>query len=139
MVNRLMRMQKVVYGNAEDELHWAEAMNVALGDYYGEFSTNKEKALADMAESVDHLGAGSQWEMNLYCYVLASIEYFRTIDAYLDLRKDLKDEVMRGLLEVRRAVSKALPAARRKAYDRLTADYHWEIVNDDDGVGLEID
>ncbi len=42
-------------------------------------------------------------------------------------------------LESRRAVSRALPAARRKAYDHLTADYHWEIVNDDDGVGLEID
>lgn len=37
-------------------------------------------------------------------------------------------------LDVRHSIKRALPPKQEEAYDRLTADYHWVIVNEADGV-----
>lgn len=249
-MNRFMRMQHVALGDPDNELHWVEAVNRSLDGYCKEFGVDRDTAFKDMVRSVGHYEAGSQWQMNQWCYFMSSLAYYRTIDAYRQLLEDVDDGHLRDLLleeyrcwvilnqerhevyvevqrcgehysalpmeleenyeacvshrradlaiersilleggtyqqkhpvvrsaewdaylknslwwpvgyeegsgenesaelilkfkrdvekwlDARHAITKALPAAQGEAYDRVTADYHWVIVNDAEEVSEE--
>lgn len=97
-MNRFMRMQYVALGEPDNELQWAEAVNRSLDGYCKEFSVDRETALKEMENSVGHYGAGTQHQMNQWCYCMSSLAYYRTIEAYRQLLNDVSDGHLRDLL-----------------------------------------
>lgn len=118
LMNRLMRMQYVASGNPDNELNWAEAVNLSLAAYSKEFGIDEEQALADLIHSIDHYGIGTQWEMNQYCRCEASLAYFRTLYTYQRLLSDIPDVGFRELLQ-----------EEYRAWNRLNKDRHDVYVN----------
>lgn len=97
-MNRFMRMQYVALGDPDNELNWAEAVNRSLDGYCKEFVVDRETALKDMENSVGHYGAGTQHQMNQWCYCMSSLAYYRTIETYRQLLEDVSDVHLQELL-----------------------------------------
>ena len=83
--NRFMRMANVVYrnGNAKDKLQWAIAVGVALDTFRVAVpSLSPDSTLNEILRVMEKFSSDTQGEMNMMCYVSATIEYYRTIEAY---------------------------------------------------------
>lgn len=88
MVNRFMRMQFVALGAPMDELQWVKAVQQMLAEYAASHSISEANALDSLAAGVRHLEAGTQYQMNQWTYVLASVEYCKTLSLYRTLIDD---------------------------------------------------
>ena len=85
LANRFMRMANLVNlnGNAKDKLQWAVAVNVALDTLCREEPTvPTDSAIYEIERVINKFSSLSQSEMNFQCYVDATIDYYRTIEAY---------------------------------------------------------
>ena len=85
LVNRFMRMANLVNlnGNANDKLEWAIAVNAALDMFrVSETSVPSDSVVDEIVRVVDRFSAQTQSEMNFQCYVEATVDYYRTIEAY---------------------------------------------------------
>ena len=83
--NRLIRMGEVVNtkGNANDELQWAAAVNVALDSLRMAVpSLSAESAIGEIMRVMHKFTSDSQVEMNYMTYVESMVEYYRTIETY---------------------------------------------------------
>ena len=83
--NRFMRMANVVYrnGNAKDKLQWAIAVGIALDTFRVAVpSLAPDSTLNEILRVMEKFSSDTQGEMNMMCYVSATIEYYRTIEAY---------------------------------------------------------
>ena len=85
LVNRFMRMHYVSMGDPMDELQWAMAVDTMLGEYAAKHHISKEKAIKCMSDGAGHLEAGTQYDINMWCYVQSSIAYYKALSAYLIL------------------------------------------------------
>ena len=85
LANRLMRMANLVNmnGDANDKLQWAIAVNEAIDIFHKEVpSVPSDSVLGEISRVVDKFSSQTQSEMNFQCYVDATVEYYRTIEAY---------------------------------------------------------
>lgn len=89
LLNRFMRMQYVASGNPMDELRWTIATQVILADYAVHFGIRKEQAIDSLLSVADYLSCGTQFQINQYTYVISSVEYYKTLDAYINLIEDM--------------------------------------------------
>ncbi len=97
LANRFMRMSYLVNmnGNASDKLQWAMAVNATLGIFHvSEPSVPSDSVVDEIVRVVERFSSLTQSEMNFQCYVEATVDYYRTIEAYrmwlLDVPTDLK-------------------------------------------------
>lgn len=132
LVNRFMRMHYVSMGDPMDELQWAIAVDTMLGEYAAKQHISKEKAMECMSEGANHLEAGTQYEMNMWCYVQASIAYYKTLRAYLtlidsqlDYKKDLFYDEYKAWVRMNKARHNAYVNIRRAGdhYSALPMEY----------------
>ena len=85
LANRFMRMHHLEYenGDAMDMLRWAEAVNVVLDTFHVEMpEVDSDSVLSEIERVITKFSSLSQPEINLMCYVDASIEYYLTIESY---------------------------------------------------------
>ena len=85
LANRLMRMNHVVTinGKAIDKLQWAAAVDAALDTFCMEVpSVSASSAIDEIGRVMEKFSSLTQYEMNFQCYVDATVEYYRTIEAY---------------------------------------------------------
>ena len=97
LANRFMRMYYASGIAPEGELVWVDAVQKMFTDYCRKHKCTEEQAWADFMEGIDFLACGTQPEINRYCYVTASMEYYRTLAAYKSFLDAVKDA---GLLTV---------------------------------------
>ena len=86
LANRFMRSSYLVNenGNAKDKLQWVLAVHTMLETFCLKVpSLGEDSALYEIIRVVDKFSSQTQYEMNFQCYISASVEYFRTIEAYL--------------------------------------------------------
>lgn len=85
LANRFMRMGNLVNmnGNANDMLQWAVAVNAALDTFRVAVpSVPSDSVLDEIVRVTDKFSSQTQTEMNFQCYVEATVDYYRTIEAY---------------------------------------------------------
>ena len=88
LANRFMRMSNLVEmnGNAKDKLEWAAAVNTVLNAYREEMpEIPSDSVLNEIEDVLDRFSLYTQMEMNFQTYVHATVEYYRTIEAYRKL------------------------------------------------------
>ena len=115
MANRFMRMQYVAYGDPMDELQWVDATHAILTEYATSYDITESQALDSMLAGVEHMEAGSQFDLNQWTYVLASVEYYKTLAAYKSLIDDMLEYKKDMFLQEYIAWNK-MNKARHKAY-----------------------
>lgn len=85
LANRFMRMHHLVdiNGDAMDKLQWAQAVGSIIDSFCSEVPcARRDTTIYDILRLFDKFSAQKQADMNLECYVMSSIDYYRTIDAY---------------------------------------------------------
>ena len=85
LANRFMRMSELISsnGNANDKLEWAVAVNAALDSFRVAIpSVPSDYVLDEIVRVIDKFSSQTQSEMNFQCYVDATVEYYRTVEAY---------------------------------------------------------
>ena len=85
LANRFMRMHHLVNenGDAMDELQWAVAVNAILDTFRAEMpEVVPDSALDEIQRVMDKFSSLTQVEMNMQCYVMAAVDYYRAIEAY---------------------------------------------------------
>lgn len=85
LANRFMRMAHLVTinGKANDKLQWALATNAALDSFRVAVpSVLASSTLDEIERVVEKFSSETQNEMNFQSYVGATVEYYRTIEAY---------------------------------------------------------
>lgn len=85
LANRFMRMANLVNmnGNANDKLQWAMAVNATLDIFrVSEPSVASDSVVDEIVRVVDRFSSQTQSEMNFQSYVEATVDYYRTIEAY---------------------------------------------------------
>lgn len=85
LANRFMRMNHLVQinGVANDWLQYALAVNVALDSFRVAMpSVPADSALDEIVRVVDKFSSLTQRELNFQSYVEATVEHYRTIEAY---------------------------------------------------------
>ena len=85
LANRFMRMYHLVNmnGDAMDELQFALAVNAILDTFRAEMPEVVSDSVLDEIDRVMvKFSAFSQSEMNMRSYVMAAVDYYRTIEAY---------------------------------------------------------
>ena len=110
--NRFMRMANVVNrnGNAKDKLQWAIAVGIALDTFRVAVpSLAPDSTLEEVLRVMSKFSSETQGEMNMISYIGATIEYYRTIEAY------------RQWLD---AVPENLKAAAQEEYEA------WDVLNE---------
>lgn len=88
LANRFIRMSSLVNtnGNANDKLQWAVAVNTVLDSYREEMpGIPSDSVLNEIEDVLERFTSYTQMEMNFQSYVYATIEYYRTIEAYRKL------------------------------------------------------
>ena len=125
MANRFMRMQFVAMGEPEDELQWVAAVRTVLREYADKYHVTEADALDSLLESMDYLAAGTQADINQYCFISASTEYYRTLDTYLRLLEQQKDAALKGLLYDEYAAWNRLNKLRHEAYVEIMRAGEW--------------
>ena len=132
IANRFMRMQYVAYGDPMDELQWMEAAYAILTEYASSHAITESQALDSMLAGLVHMEAGSQFDMNQWSYVLASVEYYRTLAAYKSLidampefKKDMFIQEYKAWNKMNKARHKAYVHIRRAGdhYSSLPMEY----------------
>ena len=116
LVNRFMRMHFVSMGDPLDELQWAMAVDTMLGEYAAAKHISKEKALEGLSEGVGHLEAGTQYEINLWCYIEASIAYYKTLHTYCEVIENQFEADKQELLYYEYQAWVRMNNARQEAY-----------------------
>ena len=92
LANRFMRMNHLVSinGKANDWLQWAVAVNAALDTFCVEVpSVPHSSALDEIGRVMEKFSSQTQFEMNYQCYVDATVECYRTIEAYRRLLEEV--------------------------------------------------
>ena len=115
MANRFMRMQYVALGDPMDELQWVEAVHAMLADYADAYGISEAQALDSMQSGVGHMEAGTQFQMNQWTYVMASIEYYKTLSSYKALINDMPEH-KKDILRQEYIAWNKMNKARHKAY-----------------------
>ena len=85
LANRFMRMSELISsnGNANDKLEWAVAVNAVLDSFRVAIpSVPSDYVLDEIVRVIDKFSSQTQSEMNFQCYVDATVEYYRTVEAY---------------------------------------------------------
>ena len=92
LANRLIRMAYLVTinGDANDKLQWAIAVNTAIDSFHAAVpSLPLDSVLPDINRVVNKFSNDTQSEMNFIAYVDATIDYYRTIEAYRQWLSDV--------------------------------------------------
>lgn len=85
LANRLIRMAYLVNinGDANDKLQWAIAVNAAIDLFHVAVpSLPLDSVIPDINRVVNKFSNDTQSEMNFIAYVDATVDYYRTIEAY---------------------------------------------------------
>ena len=85
LVNRIMRMNELVKknGKANDKLQWAVAVNAAIDTFFVEEPTiRKDQAFEEIERVTSKFSFDTQSEMNFISYIYATLDYYKTIEAY---------------------------------------------------------
>ena len=85
LANRLIRMANLVNinGDADDKLQWAIAVNAAVDSFHVAVpSLPLDSVIPDINRVVNKFSNDTQSEMNFIAYVDATVDYYRTIEAY---------------------------------------------------------
>ena len=85
LANRLIRMADLVNlnGNAKDKLQWAVAVNAAIDSFHVAVpSLPIDSVISDINRVVRKFSNDTQSELNFRWYVKATVDYYRTIEAY---------------------------------------------------------
>ena len=85
LINRIMRMNELVKqnGKANDKLQWAIAVNAAIDTFLvNEPTIRKDQAFEEIERVMSKFSSDTQTEMNFISYIYATLDYYRTIDAY---------------------------------------------------------
>ena len=85
LANRLIRMAYLVNinGDANDKLQWAIAVNAAIDSFHVAVpSLPLDSVIPDINRVVNKFSNDTQSEMNFIAYVDATVDYYRTIEAY---------------------------------------------------------
>lgn len=85
LANRLIRMAYLVNinGDANDKLQWAIAVNTAIDSFHVAVpSLPLDSVIPDINRVVNKFSNDTQSEMNFLAYVDATVDYYRTIEAY---------------------------------------------------------
>ena len=92
LANRLMRMANLVSlnGNANDKLQWAVAVNAAIDSFHVVIPYLAiDSVIPDINRVVSKFSNDSQSELNFRSYVDATVDYYRTIEAYRQWLSDV--------------------------------------------------
>lgn len=85
LVNRIMRMNELVKknGKANDKLQWAIAVNAAIDTFLvNEPTIRKDQAFEEIERVTSKFSSDTQTEMNFISYIYATLDFYRTIEAY---------------------------------------------------------
>ena len=85
LANRLIRMADLVSlnGGANDKLQWAIAVNAAIDSFHVAVpSLPIDSVISDINRVVKKFSNDTQSELNFRWYVKATVNYYRTIEAY---------------------------------------------------------
>lgn len=85
LVNRIMRMNELVKqnGKANDKLQWAVAVNAAIDTFFVEEPTiRKDQAFEEIERVTSKFSSDTQSEINFISYIYATLDYYKTIEAY---------------------------------------------------------
>lgn len=85
LANQLIRMAELVNlnGDANDKLQWAIAVNTAINSFHVAVpSLPLDSVVPDINRVVSKFSNDTQSEMNFISYVNATVDYYRTIEAY---------------------------------------------------------
>jgi hypothetical protein len=115
LMNRFMRMQYVALGDPMDELRWVVATQVILDDYATPLGITQEQAIDSLLSAADFLCGGTQYQINQCTYVMASVEYYKTLAAYKTFIEQMPKDLQPLLYEEYTAWNK-LNKARHNAY-----------------------
>jgi hypothetical protein len=94
LANRFMRMSHLVNlnGDANDMLQWALAVDMAIDSIcLKEPTLSHDSALNEISFVINKFSSLTQSEMNFQCYVDASVDFYRTIEAYRNWLSDVPD------------------------------------------------
>ena len=98
LANRFMRMHYASDGTPDNELVWVDAVQRMFAQYCEKNNCAEEQAWKDFMDGIDFLACGTQPEINRYCYVTASVEYYRALAANKALIDVVKDHRLKALL-----------------------------------------
>ena len=85
LVNRIMRMNELVKknGKAYDKLQWAIAVNAAIDTFLvNEPTIRKGQVFEEIERVTSKFSSDTQSEMNFISYIYATLDYYRSIEAY---------------------------------------------------------
>ena len=85
LANQLIRMAELVNlnGDANDKLQWAVAVNAAIDSFHVAVpSLPIDSVISDISRVVSKFSNDTQSELNFIAYVDATVDYYRTIEAY---------------------------------------------------------
>ena len=85
LANRFMRMANLVNlnGKANDKLQWAMAVNAIIDTFRVAVpSVHKDSVISEIPRVAGKFSSLTQSEMNFQCYLDATVDYYRTIEAY---------------------------------------------------------
>ena len=85
LVNRIMRMNELVKknGKANDKLQWAIAVNAAIDTFLvNEPTIRKGQVFEEIERVTSKFSSDTQSEMNFISYIYATLDYYRSIEAY---------------------------------------------------------
>ena len=125
MANRFMRMQYVALGDPMDELQWVIAVQTILKEYATNYKVTMTQALDDMLGSVEYLAAGTMPEINRYCYIAASVEYYKTLAVYYEFLQKAEKSPLQELLRDEYVAWNKLNKARHNAYVNIVRAGEW--------------
>ena len=92
LANRLIRMADLVSlnGDANDKLQWAIAVNAAIDSFHVVVpSLPIDSVISDINRVVSKFSNDTQSELNFRWYVKATVDYYRTIEAYRQWLSDV--------------------------------------------------
>ena len=92
LANQLIRMAELVNlnGDANDKLQWAIAVNAAIDSFHVAVpSLPIDTVLSDINRVVSKFSNDTQSELNFRWYVKATVDYYRTIEAYRQWLSDV--------------------------------------------------
>lgn len=85
LVNRIMRMNELVKknGKANDKLQWAITVNAAIDTFLvNEPTIRKGQVFEEIERVTSKFSSDTQSEMNFISYIYATLDYYRSIEAY---------------------------------------------------------
>lgn len=85
LANRFSRMHDLVNsnGDANDKLQWAVAVNAVLDTFRVAVPwLSPDSTLEEIGRVVDEFSSQTQLEMNTTAWILATVEYYKTVEAY---------------------------------------------------------